>query len=557
MTAFSEFGIIVSLAAFFAILATKMRQPAILGYIVAGVIIKATSHAAPDHEQIELFSKLGITLLLFVLGLELNISELKSLGRVAIVTGLGQIFASSMLGFLLSKLLGFSFLVSGYIAIGLTFSSTIVVIKLLSLKKQQEHLYGRISIGFLLVQDFVAMIIIILLSAIGNLKGETGFGAISSQLGITMLKGIGVGIFVYFFVKFILNPLLNNIRSEKEVLFLTVLAWAFILASLMGSKQIGFSIEIGGLMAGIALSNRFEHLQIESWTKPLRDFFLMLFFVLLGLELHVDSIGGVLVPALIFSAFVLITKPVIVMFILRRLKYASKTSFLTAISIAQVSEFSLIVGKFGLDIGHLDNNTLALLTIAGGITMTISSYMIFYGEELYEFCQKTFNWKKMPDDDVILDDTGSIIVFGCHRMGRNILRFLPKYKEGFLVIDNDPKVIKNLKEDGYQSVFGDISDVELYSSFLQKAEIVVSTIPSLKENRKLLQHVNQMEKKPMILITANDDDAAKQLYEAGVDFVIYPHMLGAEIISSIIGKGVLTKNVVGMRSKQMTRLGLT
>lgn len=561
LTAFSELGLVVCLATFFAIVATKLRQPAILGYIVAGLIIKVSSTFHPDEEQLELFSKFGITLLLFILGLELNINELKSLGKVSIITGLAQIIFSFVTGFLISLALGFTSQAAIFISIGLTFSSTIVVVKLLSTRRQLDNLYGRLSIGLLLIQDFAAILLIVVLSGLGKISDGGGVSHILSQLGVTLSKGVLSGIIIFFFVKFFLNKFLDWIRSEKEVLFFTVISWALVVASIMGSKYVGFSTEMGGLISGIALSSRFEHLQIENWVKPLRDFFLMLFFVLLGLQIDIKAIGEVIVPALVISAFVIISKPLIVILTLKTLGYSRKVSFLTGIAIAQISEFSLIVAKFGFDLGQVNSQTLTLLTIVGGITMTISSYMIFYSEALLKIFNPILDLLKFKrssaDKYQSKAKPSEIVLFGCHRIGQNFLNLIPERKDEILIIDYDPKVIKQYSAKGYHSVYGDIDDLDLYEAFnIQDSQIVISTVPMLAHNKKLLNYLREFKKRQLTIIMANDDDSARELYVHGADYVVYPHMLGSEIIANIVEKGSLSKLVVKRRGRDIERLNL-
>lgn len=560
LTVFSEFGIVIGLAAVLGIIASKLRQPAILGYIICGLLIGPLSPGFhPSDELLQLFAKIGITFLLFVLGLELNLQELKSVGKVALATGLGQILFTSIIGYVLCILLGFSSTAAIYIAIALTFSSTIIIIKLLSNKKQLDTLFGRISVGFLLVQDLVAILIIIGLSAFKTV-GDGGIGVIASSLGLALVKGIVCGIGIFLFTKFILNPVLNSIKNDREVLFLTVIAWALLLAMFMSLPIIGFSIEVGGLLAGIALANRFEHLQIESWTKPLRDFFITLFFVMLGFEISIDSISTVILPAILLSFYVLVGNPLLVLVIMGMLGYSSKVSFYTSLAVAQISEFSLIVTKFGYDLGHVDSNALTLVTLIGAITMVFSTYLISYNDQLYERFQKVlkiFEKKKLSSYTISADHHPDIILFGCHRMGKNLLKDLHGRKDQICIVDYDSKVVKNLIDQGYDALYGDITDDNVYEKIhLIEARIVISTIPSIRENRKLLNYINTFSEKPMTVITATEDDSAKALYDLGADFVIYPHMLGSQLLTNIVAKGTLSKSMVKLRGRVIESLNL-
>lgn len=554
LTAFGEFALVFGLASILGIILTKLKQPALLGYILCGLIIGPfTPHFVPDVEAIELFSKIGITLLLFILGLELNFNEIKSLGKVAFYTGIGQIVFTSIAGFAICMLLGYSPVSAIYLAIGLTFSSTIIIIKLLSEKKQLESLFGRISLGFLLVQDLVAIIILIVLSTLSNVEGGDVAG-LMSNLGIAAGKGVLLAVGVYLVTKFVLNPILTALKKEKEVIFVTVIAWALLLASITGSEFMGFSIEIGGLIAGIALANRFENLQISSWTKPLRDFFILLFFVLLGLHVELDAVQAVIWQAVLLSVFVLIGNPLIVVFIMKTLGYSKRVSFFTSLAVAQISEFSLIVASFGFNLGHVDSNSLTLLTLVGGMTMAVSTYFIYYNEAIYRKLEKfldIFHFKKDAIDD---DDEGSdkpdIVMFGCHRMGKTLIEQIPKFKKTGFIVDFDPQTVGHLNEQGYKTAFADINHTDLYESFgVNDAKIVISTVPLLSENSKLINYISGLKHKPILITAANDKETARILYEKGSDFVVYPHLLGSEVLARIIRKASITKSVIRMREK--------
>ena len=198
---------------------------------------------------------------------------------------------------------------AAYIAIALTFSSTIIVVKLLSEKNDLNSLYGRISIGFLLVQDFIAIIILLVLAGL-----EIGNGILWTNIALTILKGILLFIFMFWIGRVILPKIFDKIARSQELLFLMTLAWVFLLVSLV--HKIGFSIEIGGFLAGIALANSSENFQIASRIKPLRDFFILLFFIVLGSSIILTHFNGLTMPVIIFSLFVLIGNPLIVLIIM-------------------------------------------------------------------------------------------------------------------------------------------------------------------------------------------------------------------------------------------------
>ncbi len=558
---FTEFAIIILIAATLGLFAVKLKQPPILGYILTGLIIgPLTPFFKPDVQSIELLSQIGIAFLLFTLGLELKVAELKKIGKVALATGLGQIIFTSLVGYFLSLALGFTSIASIYMAIGLSFSSTIVIIKLLSAKNQLDSLFGRISIGFLLVQDFVAILILIGLSALKNVGGDNIYQIVGS-LSEAFVKGIVAALVIYMTVRFILNPILNSLKTEKEIMFLLTIAWALICAAVM--KQIGFTLEVGGVMAGIALSSRFEQLQIESWTRPLRDFFLALFFVLLGANIQIETVNQALLPSLFFSIFVLIGNPIIVMLIMGLLGYKKKTSFLTSLSVAQISEFSLLLVSYAYrELGQVNDLAITTMTIVGGITMTISSYMIYYNEQLYQKLSKylgIFELKNpvenSSDSDTNLKFYKSLVLFGCRRTGKNLLRLMNIPKSEILIIDIDPRIVREMREEGYDTMYADMSDEEMFKYFhLENADTIVSTIPTIHENKILLRYLAELKNKPVSVITAHDGDSAIKLYDMGAEFVVYPHLLSGEIISKILKTKKMTKNFIKRRTRNIEKL---
>ncbi|BDQ05118.1 MAG: potassium efflux system protein [Candidatus Dojkabacteria bacterium] len=563
INAFVEFSVILTVAALLGSIAVKFKQPPILGYILAGLLLgPLTSYFDPRSDLIELLASIGVTFLLFTLGLELNFSELKHVGKVAFVTGIGQIVFTSVIGYIIAIWLGFSSIASFFIAIGLTFSSTIIIVKLLAAKNQLDTLYGRISVGFLLVQDFIAILILIGISAIKNVDASSIVN-VGVSLFLALVKAIIVLAIAFVLTRYLLNPLLDSLKNEKEVIFLITLAWALFLAAVYNSEHIGFTKEVGGLIAGILLSNRFEQLQLESWTRPLRDFFLALFFVLLGANIHVSSLSDALLPTIIFSIFVLIGNPLIVMILMGWLGYTKKTSFLTSLAVAQISEFSLIlVGYAYTSLGVVDNVTLAIMALVGGITMTLSSYMIYYNEKLYSVLSKylgLFEFKKtLISADSDLKNTNlskKIVLFGCHRMGRHFLLNLDHHKSDILIVDIDPQNVHELKEMGYDVIYADMSDSMMYPFFhLDNAEIVISTVPSIKENLKLLDFIRDLQNKPIIIVTANNNHDVVKLYDAGADFVVYPHLVSSELLAKIAKKGKLDKKLVKSRTMHMEKL---
>src|SRR3990172_2513565 len=333
---FTQIAALLVVAGIFGIAAKLLRQPLLVGYLFAGIALGIFGIVS-DLEVFSVMGKIGVTLLLFLLGLEMNLSELPSIGKVAAVTGLAQILFTSTIGFLIALLLGFSPFASVYIAIALTFSSTIIIVKLLGEKKDLGSLYGKISVGFLLVQDFVVVLILMFLAGLG--RGNLG----AADYGVITVKALVLFLAVWFLSKKALPVFFERIVSgSTELLFIASIAWALGVASFVAGP-LGFTLEIGGFLAGIALSNLPEHLQIASKTKPLRDFFLTIFFLLLGAQLIFNGgIIPILYPSIMFSIFLLVGNPIIVLAILGALGYRKRTSFMAGLNFSPIFLFFFI-----------------------------------------------------------------------------------------------------------------------------------------------------------------------------------------------------------------------
>src|SRR3989344_6681 len=536
---FLEITLIIGLASILSIVFRVLKQPEILAYILTGVILGPLVLGKIENpELVRSLSEIGITLLLFMVGLELRYSDLKAVGKISLITGIGQIVFTSLIGFLISIFLGFSIIASLYISIALTFSSTIIIVKLLSDKKDLRSLYGKISVGFLLVQDFVAIIALIFLS--GFSQNATSINPIG--LLLLLLKGVIIFGLVGYLSRSILPRIMERIPHSPETLFLFSVAWAFGVSFLISSPPIGFSIEIGGFLAGLALANSSESLQISARVKSLRDFFIVLFFVSLGSGLIFENFYVILTPALIFSAFILIGNPLIVIILLGLFGYKKRTSFLAGLTVAQISEFSLILVFLGYKLGHLTEEVVAIVTLTGIITFTVSTYMIINGKTLFKHLSPYLNLfergKTKTDEfptaglDNIEDH---VIIVGAEQMGQSIIEALKKMGEKFVVIDFDPSYIRKFNEDDLNFIFGDISDLDIQErAKIDNAKLVISTTPDLEDNKFLLNGLKNENRKAKIVMMAYDIKDAKALYKDGEEYVILPHLAGGRQIAKLL-----------------------
>ncbi len=545
---FSQFAILLVLACAGAFVVKFFRQPLLIGYILAGVVL-GLSGVIHDSQSLATLSSVGITLLLFLLGLEMDIAEIPSIGKTAVITGLVEIIVTGAIGFGICMLLGLGVLPSIYIGIALSFASTIIMVKLLSEKKDLHSLYGRIAVGYLLVQDLVAMVILMFLSSLKG--GET---AASTYL-LAGLKGVLLICITVFMAKYVLPIIFEKYAaSSSELLFITSIAWALGFAAL-AAGPFGFTLEIGGFLAGLSLSNLPEHLQIASRTKPLRDFFLVVFFVLLGIDISIyGNFAQVLLPAILLSLFVLVVNPLIVIAILGSMGYRKRTSFMAGLIVAQISEFSLIMMALGKNLGHVNQSDVSLVVLVGVITMTASTYMILGSEKLYKFFLPILDIfeTKHPKEKVLTEETtlsNHVVLVGCDRTGRTLAAFLKKRNVDFLVIDFNPKVFTHLTADNVPVIFGDVNDTEiLEAAHMESANAIISTIGNFPDNEALLSYLRTLHPRPISIVTSSGKHEAIRLYELGATYVLVPEAIAGDYIKNLL-------KLHGTNRKRLERAG--
>ncbi|GDX62076.1 potassium transporter Kef [Candidatus Levyibacteriota bacterium] len=553
---FIDVAIIIIIASLFAIFLRSIRQPLILAYIATGIILGPISIIKlHDVESLRSFAQVGITLMLFMVGLELKLDDFRSIGPTAILAGLGQVLITFLAGFYLATLLGFSAIVSSYIAIALTFSSTIMIVKLLSDKKDLTSLYGKISISILLIQDFAAVIILMGLSAFSK---STKIDPI--YILIVIGKGCLFIAWIYLISKTILPWIIRIAAKSTETLFLFSLAWVFGVVGIISSPLFGFSIEMGGFLAGLSLASFPHNFQIMGKIRPLRDFFITIFFVLLGFESSFKNLEVILIPAIIFSIFVILLKPYILSFILGGLGFRKRTSFFSGISIGQVSEFSLTILFFGNKLGHISVEVISLIIIVSIISFGISSSLIQNTNIVYKFLESFFiipQWKEHVVEKY--DDLGElknhIVLIGGHQMGGTILRSLEKNGEQIIVVDFDPNIINSLKQKNITHLLGDILDIDVQEKVqLKTARLVISTINDMDDNIALIKKMNKENRRAKIIVVAYESEEARELYEAGADYVVMPHLSGGMHLAKIINGDNLDK-VEKFKSQDFMNLG--
>jgi Kef-type K+ transport system membrane component KefB len=520
---FYEFGLILAIAALVGLMGTALRQPLIVSFIVVGVAVgPAWLDLGADSEELELLAEIGIALLLFVVGLKLDLHVIRTMGRVALITGLGQVIFTSVVGFGIALSLGFSVVASTYIAIALTFSSTIIIVKLLSDKREIDSLHGRIAVGFLIVQDIVVVLTMIAISAFGT--GDGGNPAI--EAGWVIVKGAGMLVAVAILMRWVIPRVLPVFARSQELLILASIGWAVGLA--VTGDALGFSKEVGAFLAGVSLASTHFREAISGRLVSVRDFLLLFFFVNLGASLELEGMSQQVIPAIVLSLFVLIGNPLIVIAMMGAMGYRKRTGFLAGLAVAQISEFSLIFAALGVSVGHIDSDTLGLITLVGLITIGVSTYLIMYSHPIYDRIGNLFSpfERDIPHPEDQAGDmprTADVILFGLGRYGGGIADALRERGKHILGIDFDPEVIRQWSRHGLPVHYGDAEDPELLHHLpLSRAEWVICTAPTLESNLTLLKTLRYERFAGRIALTAHNESDARILEIHGADLVLRP-----------------------------------
>ena len=537
---FAEIAALLVMAAVIGFLGIILRQPLIVSFIAVGLIAGPSAlDVVRSDAQISLLSQLGIAVLLFLVGIKLDVKLIRSLGAVSLLTGLGQVAFTSIFGYLIGLALGLGHITSLYVAVALTFSSTIIIVKLLSDKREIDSLHGQIALGFLIVQDLVVVLAMIVLSAIGIGAGDGGHGGGSVML--VLGSGVAMVALVILFVRFVANPLTERLARAPELLVIFAIAMAAMFAAI--GDIVGLGKEVGGLLAGVALASTPYRETIAARLAPLRDFLLLFFFIALGSALDLSLLGAHVTGAIIFSLFVLIGNPLIVLAIMGALGYRKRTGFLAGLTVAQISEFSLIFVAMGVSLGHVQEDALGLVTMVGLVTIAASTYMITYSHRLYAVFERflgVFERKGTPREPseagAHRDDGYKVIIFGLGRFGTAIGMRLQKRSLRVLGVDFNPNAVRRWRELGLETEFGDATDAEFVAELpLPRAEWIVSTVPihptglSHEDTRTTLIQLTRMSGfRGRVAVASHHSRDTEELFAAGADLVLEPFQDAAD-----------------------------
>jgi Kef-type K+ transport system membrane component KefB len=542
MTTFAEVAFLLVMAAGIGIIGTLLRQPLIVSFIAVGLIAGPSAlDVVHSDEQIDLLSELGIAVLLFLVGIKLDVKLIRSLGAVSVMTGLGQVFFTAIFGYLIGLALGLDHVTSLYVAVALTFSSTIIIVKLLSDKREIDALHGQIALGFLIVQDLVVVLAMIILSAIGiGVQGEVS-GEDGRSVLTVLASGLALVAGVMLFVRYAANPLTERLARAPELLVIFAIALAAMFAAI--GEIVGLGKEVGGLLAGVALASTAYRETIAARLAPLRDFLLLFFFIALGATLDLSLLGAHVTGAIVFSLFVLIGNPLIVLAIMGVMGYRKRTGFLAGLTVAQISEFSLIFVAMGVTLGHVTQDALGLVTMVGLVTIAASTYMITFSHQIFAFFEPflgIFERRETPREP---SEAGTrqgsaynVIIFGLGRFGTAIGMRLKKRGVRVLGVDFNPLAVRRWREMGLDADFGDATDPEFVAELpFRDVEWMVSTVPILPTalshedaRSTLIQLARTAGFSGRIAAASHSTGDTELLHRAGANMVLQPFQDAAD-----------------------------
>ena len=433
-----------------------------------------------------------------------------------------------------------------YVALAVAFSSTMVVIRSLSDKEQINTLHGRIIVGVLLIQDLIAIAVLALLS-----------DSLSINSVLISLGKASLFVVFAFIVAIGSRPIFRASAKTHELILIIALAFLFLFA--LGAYSFGLSIAIGSFFAGVALANSTFKTEIKGLVHPLRDFFGVILFVSLGIQLTwIPQTQWWFFVLLIF--LIVFVKPILIFSLTRIIGYTNRTSFLAGNHLGQSSEFVLILITQGLLIGHLTNELFSVLVFSTILTMSITGYFVSFERGMYKGYSKFARlFHKIPykKENLIgyAGDTKKkkIVLFGAHRMGSMFLREYKGDKNEILVVDFNPEIIKYLTKKKIPCVYADYGNPEVFEMLkLIGPEIVISTIPSKEENMKIIRMVKEDGHDDKVIVVSETIHEAIDLYEHGADYVIIPKVLSGEGISEIINK--IKKDNKSLRRNEINQL---
>lgn len=517
----------------------KLNLPLLVSYLLTGIAMAALVSFKFSESSVSVLPELGSAFALFLIGMELSVREVKSFGRAIAISCLIQIVISAIAGVTIARSFGFSGVESFYLGVGLSFSSTVVVVKLLLERRDLKSLYGKLSVGILLLEDLVALLVLMFLSGSGQqFHGLRSLflGSNSLLLSVVAAKTLILLLLTYLFASFILGSIFKSVAKSPELLFILALAWCFLFTSL--SLGLGFSSVIGAFLAGVAIASSQYHYNISSKVKPLRDFFIVLFFVYLGSQVNLATALSHWGIILSFVAYALIMKPLIFLLLFGALGFRKHTIYQAALNLSQISEFSLIILLLGKSFNLVGEDTISIMALSVALSIMASSILITQAKNIYPLVLPVLSFFERKSGFISLEDRfegevleGHVVLIGAGRVGGPILEWLMRSKIPVVVLDFNPVVIEKLKKRGIKVLYGDIADAEVVDSLnLDKALLVISTATDPADSKVLLSELRRRHSSASVVVRADGEEEVADLEKRGADYVMLPETTAADFL---------------------------
>lgn len=533
----ADIGVAILSATLLAYLARLLRQPLLLAYIGAGVLIGPPGFGVIQNDRlIAELSELGLAFLMFIVGLEIDLKKLVSSGRVAAPVAIAQVIVCSLVAYGAVRLLGFEGLPALYLGVASAFSSTMIVVKLLSDKSELDTVDGRLTLGILLVQDALAIVVLALQP---NLQQPSVLPILESLIaGVALVAG------ALLVARFVLPPLLRAAAKSPEILLISAISWCLLVGEL--AVLADFSIAMGALIAGVTLSTLPYTLDVVAKIRGLRDFFVTLFFVALGMQLELGA-PRVLLAAVVLSAVVVVSRFLTVTPALVLAGYGWRVGVLCALALAQAGEFALVIVTIGLGLGQIDREVVSVMALTLVITSTLSTYMVIANHRVAQVLVGFLarfglrDRRQAADALTAAEATPDVVLLGFHRAASSLVH--ARQQSGscgaLLIVDFSPEVYQKLRAQKVPVLYGDISHLDtLEHAGLEHARIVVSTVSDdfLRgtDNMTLLRTVRRLNPGARVIVCAETLAQARAMYAAGAAYVVLPRVESARAFLDVI-----------------------
>ncbi|MCH7659819.1 MAG: cation:proton antiporter [Euryarchaeota archaeon] len=525
----SDFAIIVVTATVLAILARKTRQPTIVAYILTGIVIGPVMLGIVTEDQlIEIMAELGLGFLLFLLGIEMNFENIRDILKPTAAIAVGQAFLQATLSFLVALALGFTLFQSGMIALATTFGATPIIVKILGDKDELKTLYGRVDVGILIVQD-IYLVFALAVLGVGAVDNVT---EVALSMGRVFVLMVLLGVVAYLSYRYVLPTLLRAGARDERTLFTVGVAWAFLF--IFAAEALELSVELGAFIAGLSLAQLPYSTELNERMRPVTDFFIMIFFASIALQMTAEQLLAYWQEALIAATLLIIGNFFIVFGLFLSQNFDVETSFIGTINMLQVSEFSLVLGAIAVAQGFIEEDLLGFFALMALITMPLSTYVIMNNHAIYERAEpylERFKAEDRIETRLGVHEDHALIV-GYDRLVEESLSAIREQFEEIVLVDRASENVSELQETDFEYVFGDFRHGEIrQESDIENAAFVLSMARESEVNKRVIEEAPD---EATVFVAAHHPEDAEELYEAGADYVILRHVLAGEMLGERI-----------------------